>query len=159
MWWEKGGTPAEPCMVYPELFSDCFLTEQSVCMRQREYVCVSVAEGGDPTPPPQDCASLTGWRGRWGHCNKANTHTYTHTFFYGYVLASLALSRLHTSIFLPLSKTCSQPLSLADLPSFLLPRASLWISVCLQGSYTLPLPPISHPSLPLAPIPSSLTVW
>ena len=36
MWWEKGGTPAEPRMVYPELFSDCFLTEQSVCMSQRE---------------------------------------------------------------------------------------------------------------------------
>lgn len=32
MWWEKGGTPAEARMVYPELFSDCSLTEQSVCV-------------------------------------------------------------------------------------------------------------------------------
>lgn len=52
MWWEKGGTPAESCMVYPELFNDCSLMEQSVYEPEREYVCVSVAEGGDPTPPP-----------------------------------------------------------------------------------------------------------
>lgn len=82
VWWE-GGTPAEACAVYPELFSHCFLAELSVCMRRREgeTACVYVreAEGGDATPPPVDWASLTGWRGRWGHCNKANTHT--HIFF------------------------------------------------------------------------------
>lgn len=153
-------------MVYPELFSDCFLTEQSVCMsqrgRERENVCVSVTEGGDPTPPPLDCASLTGWRGRWGHCNKANTHTHTHayththTFFYGcYVLVSLALSRLHTSIFprlapnlLP-SHTCSHSSLLVLPPEFQ--------SVC-KALRAPSLPFIFHPSLPLAPVPSSLTV-
>lgn len=56
---------------------------------EREYVCVVVAEGGDPTPPPEDCASLTGWRGRWGHCNKANTHTHTCTHFSMAVMSSL----------------------------------------------------------------------
>lgn len=64
-------------MVYPQLLSDCCLSEQRVYEPDPEWVCVSEAEGGDPTPPPRDCASLTGWRGRWGHCNKANTHTHT----------------------------------------------------------------------------------
>lgn len=123
---------------------------------EREYVCVVVAEGGDPTPPPEDCASLTGWRGRWGHCNKANTHTHMHPFLYGcYVLASLALSRLHTSIFprlalnlLP-SQTCSHSSCLV-LPLNL--SARLFHS---PPSYlSSPTPPY-----PFAPIPSSLTVW
>lgn len=88
--WEKGGTPAEPRVVYPELLSDCCLMEQCVCVSYRERMCVCVADRGRGShypplpPPPRDSASLTGWRGRWGHCNK---QTQAHTFFYAcYVL-------------------------------------------------------------------------
>lgn len=107
--------------------------------RERERMRVSVAEGGDPTPPPLDRASFTGWRGRWGHCNKANTHT--HIFFDGcYVLVSLAFSRLHTSIFprlalIPLASCFPLNLSLSA-------RLSLYLS---SSSPPSPLPP----SLPL----------
>ncbi len=153
---------------YPELFSDCFLTEQSVCVwaTERESMCVCqwLREGILPLLL-LDCASLTGWRGRWGHCNKANTHTLTHThthtdthtFFYGcYVLASLALSRLHTSIFprlilnlLP-SQTCSHSSRLV------LPSESQSVCKALVLSLYLSSP---TPPNPFAPIPSSLTVW
>lgn len=121
---------------------------------EREYVCVVVAEGGDPTPPPEDCASLTGWRGRWGHCNKANTHTHMHPFLYGcYVLASLALSRLHTSIFprlalnlLP-SQTCSHS-------SFLVLPLNLSARLLHSPPPTFHLPPL--PTLLPLSLPLSL---
>lgn len=142
LWWEQGGTPAEACTIYPELFSDCFLTELSVCKRQRvgETACVYVceAEGGDTTPPPVDWASLTGWRGRWGHRNKANTHT--HFFSYGcYVLVSL--SRLRAAILPQLAQKTSVPHRLAPSPAPECPS-------------TFHLPPLPA----RAPIPSSLTV-
>lgn len=137
VWWEQGGTPAEACTVYPELFSDCFLTELSVCIKQREgeTACVYVreAEGGDTTPPPVDWASLTGWRGRWGHRNKANTHT--HIFF-----LRLLCPRFSFSFPPPCchpSTTCSKtfiPPRLA--PSFCLvsPPLPNWFSLSLQSS-------------------------
>lgn len=131
VWWEQGGTPAEACTVYPELFSDCFLTELSVCMRQREgetacvYVCE--AEGGDTTPPSMDWASLTGWRGRWGHRNKANTHTH--------IFLRLLCPRFSFS-FPPLrchpSTTCSK----TSIPQRLAP------SFCLVFPPSTPPPPV-----------------
>lgn len=160
VWWEQGGTPAEACTVYPQLFSDCFLTEPSVCMRQREgetacvYVCE--AEGGDTTPPPVDRASLTGWRGRWGHCNKANTHT--HIFFsYGcYVLVSLSLSRLCAAI---LPQLAQKPPSLTDLlPLFASSPPPPRPPVFTQPA-KLQNVPLRFICLPSLPVPQSLPLW
>lgn len=127
LWWEQGGTPAEACTIYPELFSDCFLTELSVYKRQRvgETACVYVceAEGGDTTPPPVDWASLTGWRGRWGHRNKANTHTH---FFLMAVMSSF-LFLFPASALPSFHNLLKKPPSLTDLlpPR---PRMSLYVS-------------------------------
>lgn len=118
---------------------------------EREYVCVVVAEGGDPTPPPEDCASLTGWRGRWGHCNKANTHTHTHAPISLWLLCP-RFSRSFPPPHFHLSKTCTQPPSFADLLSFLLPRVASE-SVCQALALSPLLPFISHPSLPFCPYP------
>lgn len=161
VWWEQGGTPAEACTVYPELFSDCFLPERSVCMRQpeRETACVYVCEGegGETTPPPVDWASLTGWRGRWGHRNKANTHT--HIFSRWLLCPRFSFSfpppRCHPST------TCwktSIPHRLA--PSFCLvsapPQPPRFHSACKarECPSTFHLTPLPA----RAPIPSSLTV-
>lgn len=122
--------------------------------RERENVCVSVAKGGDPTPPPLDCASLTGWRGRWGHCNKANTHT--HTF-----------STAVMSSFLSLFPASTLP-SFQDLLSASFPRrlALIPLASCFPLNFSLSArfldsPPTFHLAplpTPCNPIPSSLTV-
>lgn len=107
---------------------------------ERERMRVSVAEGGDPTPPPLDRASFTGWRGRWGHCNKANTHT--HIFFFFRWLLCPRFSCAFPPPHFHLSKTCSHSSCLMFPPESQ--------SVCRA----LPLPFIFLPSLsPLAPHP------
>lgn len=141
MSWEKGGTPAEARVVHPQPLSNCCLMK-CVYEPQGEHVCVCVAGWGRgsyrPTPPPpQDCACLTGWRGRWGHCNKANTYT----FFYGcYVLASPLFP----------ASTLPSPVSFQDLHSPLQPCSrSSCLNPCLPASWnsTFRPPPVSAPSL------------
>lgn len=121
---------------------------------EREYVCVSVAEGGDPTPPPQDCASLTGWRGRWGHCNKANTHTHFSMVVMSSLLSLFPASTLPSFCLFPRlaldllpSQTCSHSSCLV------LPSESQSVCKALTLSLYLSSPTPPHPlplSLPLS---------
>lgn len=121
-----------------QVFSDCSLTEQSACRSQKEsmYVCRWLREG--ILPLLLRTASLTGWSGRWGHCNKANTQAHTHTQFSMVVMSLLLFPASTLPSFQDLPSP-SFPCSLA-----LLTLASCFpLNLSLHGSPTPPLPLLS----------------
>lgn len=117
---------------------------------EREYVCVCLwlREGILPLLL-SDCASLTGWRGRWGHCNKANTHIHTH--FSMVVMSSLLL--LFPASTLPSFQdlfSTSFPRRLALIPLASCFPQSVCKALTLSLYLSSPTPPYSLPlSLPL----------
>lgn len=116
---------------------------------EREYVCVGGWGRGSyhPTPPPSDCASLTGWRGRWGHRNKANTYTHISLWLLcPRISHSFPPPHFHLSVSFQdlLSPSFPRTLVLALLTSCFPLNLSLSARL-LHSPTTFHLPPLSTP--------------